>query len=298
MNAANNLSSSQYTINSFPGSKEAQLKDDKPPVNIPKVEAKKDDAHRTALLNGSPEKGQVAMAEKAVENGNFANDSGSVRSTLPNYVKSAGDAESKAQHEFDKPLGFGAGPAMWVEASMGNMFYPSEAPLKLFKNFLEGKKEGNVNRPLSYEKRESYLGIAAKLNQAEIVQFLIEKNASVNYRDNDNKTALDIARDNRSLESMQILAQHGAKLTDADIEMIQEKSLSNIASEISVDMPEENKNDLLLIAVYDRDLDTIRQLLDEGVDPEKQGEKAFSPMSLAIQMNNKEVLDLLLSIKS
>ncbi len=187
---------------------------------------------------------------------------------------------------------------MWVEASMDNMLYPSKSPLDMFKNFLATRKEDNVNRPLSFDKRESYLGIAAKLNQTEIVQFLIEKNASVLYRDNDDKTALDIARENRSLESMQILAQHGAELTDADIAMIEENSLSNISSKIDVDMPEENKTDLLLVAVHDSDLETIQQLLNEGVDPRGTGEKAMSPMSMALQRNNEEVLDLLRSTKS
>lgn len=186
---------------------------------------------------------------------------------------------------------------MWVEARMDNMFYPSKSPLELFKNFLEETKEDNVNRPLSYEKRESYLGIAAKLNRTEIVQFLIEKNASVDYRDNDSKTALDIARESRSLESMQMLAQHGAELTDADIKMVEEKSLPNVASE-TIDVPDENKNDRLLTAVYDCDFDTIQQLLNEGVDPEKEGEKAVSPMSMAMRMNNEEVLNLLRSRKS
>lgn len=298
MNAANNLGSSAYAINSFPISREVQLTDEKPSLNGPKVEARKEEAQRAALLNTRLEKSLAAIAENTVEKGNSANNSGSVRSTLPNYVKNAGGTEPKGQQEFNKPLGFGSGPAMWVEASMDNMFYPSKSPLEMFKNFLKDRKENNVNRPVSHEKRESYLGIAAKLNQAEIVQFLIEKNASVDYRDNNNKTALDIARDNRSLESMQMLAQHGAELTDADINMIQEKSVSSMASKTSVDMPEENKNDKLLTAVYDRDFDTIQQLLDEGVDPEKEGEKAISPMSMALQMNNEEALSLLRSKQS
>jgi ankyrin repeat protein len=298
MNAANNLSSTAHAINSSPVSDQVQLTDDKTLINGSKVKARKDDAQRTALLNSLPEKSQAATAEKAVEKGNSANNSSSVRSTPPNYVRSAGDIKSKAQSEFNKPSGLGTGPAMWVEANMDNMFYPSKSPLEIFKNFLATRKENNVNRPLSFEKRESYLGIAAKLNQTEIVQFLIEKNASVVYRDNDNKTALDIARENRSLESMQILAQHGAELTDADIAMIKEKSLSNIASKIDVDMPEENKTDLLLIAVYDSDLETIQQLLNEGIDPQGIGEKAMSPMSMALRMNNKEVLSLLRSKQS
>lgn len=228
MNAANNLSASAHAVNSFPVSKEMQLNDDKPSVNGPKVEARKDEAQRTALLNSSLERSQAAIAEKAVEKVNSSNNSSSFQSTLPNYVKSAGSSESQAQNDLNKPLGWGSGPAMWVEANMDNMFYSSKSSLEMFKNFLEDRKESNVNRPLSYEKRESYLGIAAKLNQAEIVKFLIQKNASIDYRDINNKTALDIARDNRSLESMQMLAQHGAKLTDADIEMIQEKALPNI----------------------------------------------------------------------
>lgn len=298
MNAANNLSSSIHAVNSFPVSEEVPLKDEKPSIHGPKVEAKKDEGQRAVLLNSLSEKSQEAMAEKAVEEGNSANNSSSVRSTLPNYVRNAGGSESEAQHECNRSLEFVAEHSMWIEARMDNMFYPSKSPLEIFKNFLEERKEDNVNRPLGFEKRESYLGIAAKLNQAEIVQFLIEKNASVNYRDNDNKTALDIARDNRSLESMQMLAQYGAELTDADIEMINEKLLWNTASEVNLDIPEKNKIDLLLTAVYDGDLDTIRQLLDEGVDPEGEGEKAISPMSMALQKKNEEVLALLLSKKS
>lgn len=298
MNAANNPSSSAYAMNSLPVSSKIQLTDDKPLANGAKVKAKRADARQTVLLNSLPEKSRATLAEEAVEKGHLANNPVSIQSTLPNYVKNAEGGESNAQKEFNRPWGFGAGPAMWVAGNMENLFYPRNSPLEIFKDFLEDRKENNVNRPLSFEKRESYLGVAAKLNQTEIVQFLIEKNASIDYRDNDNKTALDIARDNRSLESMQMLALYGAELTDADINMINEKPLSAIASETSVDMCEKNKIDLLLVAVYDRDLDTIRRLLNEGVDPEKEGEKALSPMSMALQMNNKEVLDLLLSMKS
>lgn len=295
MNASNNLNlnSNVHANNSFPVSRGAELMDGKSSVNGPKVEAKKNDVQGTALLNSLPEKNQAAITDKNVEKGNSADNSNSFRATLPNYVKDAGGTRSASQHDFNKLLGFGSGPAMWVEAEMDNMFYPSKSPLEIFRNFLEEKKENNVNRPLSYEKGESYLGVAAKLNKAEIVQFLIEKNASVDYRDNDGKSALDIARDNRSLESMKVLAQNGATLTDADVRMLEEESLANRSPQTSVDMPEENKNDRLLTAVYDRDFDTMQQLLDEGVDPEKEGEKAISPMNMALRMNNEEVLSLL-----
>lgn len=177
----------------------------------PKMEARKDDAQRTALLSSLPEKNQLAITQQAAGEEHFAGISDSAQTTPPSFAESAGSSKDKAQSDFNRPLGFGAGPAIYVQAHMDNMFYPSKSPLEMFQGLLEKSKETNVNRPLSFEKRESYLGVAAQMNQTEIIQFLIEKNASVNYRDNDGKTALDIARENRSFEAMQMLAQYGAE---------------------------------------------------------------------------------------
>lgn len=112
MNAANNLGSNVYAINSFPTSREAQLMDNKPSVIGPKVEAKKNDVQCTALMNSLPEKNQVAIAEKGVEKGSSANNSSSLRSTLPSYVKNTGGTQSGSQHGSSRPSGFGSGPAM------------------------------------------------------------------------------------------------------------------------------------------------------------------------------------------
>ena len=198
-------------VNHFPVSNQNPSSGAQASAAAPKMEARKDDVQRTALLSSLPEKKQLAITQEAAEKEHPAGISNSAQSTPPSFVESAGSSESKAQCDFNRPLGFGAGPAMYVQAHMDNMFYPSKSPLEMFQGLLEKSRENNVNRPLSFEKRESYLGVAAQMNQTEIIQFLIEKNASVNYRDNDGKTALDIARENRSFEAMQILAQYGAE---------------------------------------------------------------------------------------
>lgn len=302
MDAAHNLNSIAHAINSFPVSREEQLKNEKPSINGPKIEARKDEAQRTALLNSSPGKSLTESTEKAVEEGNSANNSSSVRSTLLSYVNTAGYIKFKKQHRFDRILNVGGSLTTFALTAMDGCLDPGKSRLEVFKRILKKYKENNLNRPLSLDKRESYLGVAAKLNQPEIVQFLIEKNASVDYRDNDGKTALDFAREHNSFESMKVLAKHGAELTDDDIRGINKKDSSSIESDLLVKIFEKNKVDQLLVSVYDGDLEAIQQLLNEGVDPHGIGERGISPMSMALQRtfqaNNKEVLDLLRSTNS
>lgn len=298
MNAANNLSSSAHAINSFPVSKNTQLTNDKPSINCPKIEARKGEVQRTALLSSSPEKNLAEIVEKGVEKGNPAINSSSVRSTLPNYVETVGYIEFKNQHQFARILNSGSSLETEALVAMDGCGDPGKSRLEAFKSLLGKWKEDNLNRPLSLNKRESYLGMAAKLNQPEIVQFLIEKNASVDYRDNDGNTALDFARKYNSFEAMKVLAKHGAELTDADIRKINENDSLSIESNLLVEIFEKNKIDQLLVSVYDGDLEAIQQLLDEGVNPRGIGEKGMSPMDMALERNDKKVLDLMRSRKS
>jgi ankyrin repeat protein len=98
---------------------------------------------------------------------------------------------------------------------MQNIYYPSRSTLEIFKSFIE-KEEINVNLPVSRDGRESYLGIAAKLNQTSIVQFLIQEGALVNCRDSGDKTALFYAFENgtENVELFRALLDAGANVND------------------------------------------------------------------------------------
>jgi ankyrin repeat protein len=185
MHATTNLTT--RAANSFPASKEMQSMDGKSFGNGPRTGAKKEEESQS-LLKSSGENTQGEVMEKTAQEGNSGNSSSFQKSTSPNYVNNGKPR---------KYIGWGPGGAMWVESNMQNLYYPSRSPLEIFKSFME-REEIDVNLPISRDGRESYLGIATKLNETSIVQFLIQEGASVNYRDGDNKTALIHASENKT----------------------------------------------------------------------------------------------------
>lgn len=188
---------------------------------------------------------------------------------------------------------------MHVESLMQpNPFYSAMSPLEVTQHFIRDRKI-DINSPVTSDKRESFLEVAARLDQTDIVQWLIQEGASVDYRNADNKTALDVARENGSTESMRMLGLHGAELTGSDIKMIEEGRILDIAPKNKIDnFEKDNMDRLLLLAVHDGAFEVIEELLDKGADPERQDEDGRSPMSMAIQMNNPDVLELLRSRKT
>jgi hypothetical protein len=293
MDAINNPNT--HAANSIPDSEKQQSAvKDSSDCGV-KITSKAGDEQQAALLSGVPKKNQATASQAIDQAKDPVNNSYSAVSTAPRYGKGAADGELRSLK------GWGAGASMHIEVLMQpNPFYSGMSPLEVTQHFIRGRKI-DINSPVTSDKRESCLEVAARLNQTDIVQWLIQQGASVNYRNADNKTALDVARENGSIESMRMLGLHGAELTNNDIKLIEEGRILEIATGNKVDELENdnNKATLLLLAVHDgAPLDVIRELLDKGADPERQDAYGRSAMSMAIQMNDPEVLELLRSRKS
>lgn len=293
MDAINNRNA--HAGNFIPESEKRQSAGEGSSDRGPKITSKTDDESRAAFLSGMPEGKEITALETndQVKNTVDVNNSSPAVSTKPRYGESAAGGELRSL------TGWGSGALTHIESLMQpNPFYPGMSPLGVTQYFIKDRKI-DINSPITFEKRESCLEVAARLNQTDIVQWLIQEGAAVDYRNADNKTALDVARENGSIESMRMLALHGAELTDADIKMIEEGRILEIAPENKVgDLEKDNMDRLLLLAVHDGAVGVIEELLDKGADPERQDEQGRSPMSMAIQMNDPEVLELLRSRKA
>lgn len=291
MDAINNRNA--HAVNSIPDSEKQQSAVKDSSDGRVKITSKAVDEQKAALLSDVPKKDQATASEAIDQAKDPVNNSHSAVSSAPRYGKGPADGELRSLK------GWGSGASMHVESLMQpNPFYSGMSPLEVTQHFIRDRKI-DINSPVTSDKRESFLEVAARLDQTDIVQWLIQEGASVDYRNADNKTALDVARENGSTESMRMLGLHGAELTGSDIKMIEEGRILDIAPKNKIDnFEKDNMDRLLLLAVHDGAFEVIEELLDKGADPERQDEDGRSPMSMAIQMNNPDVLELLRSRKT
>jgi hypothetical protein len=296
MDATNNLNT--RAANSFPASKKVQSTDDKSSGDGPRTEAKKEES--LLLLKSLREKTQGGVMEKTAQEGNSGHSSSFPRSTSPNY---ADNGKPK------KYIGWGPGGAMCVEANMQNLYCPSRSPLEIFKSFME-KEEIDVNLPISCDGRESYLGIATKLNETSIVQFLIQEGASVNYRDGGNKTALVYASENttENVELFRALLDAGADVNEKNgightplsiacknghLHVV--KLLLQNGAEINE--PDEDTGDTPLIQAFkthtDKATAMVELLLDNGASLDCCNDHGDTPVMTAVRHRNELALSKL-----
>lgn len=296
MDATNNLNT--RAANSFPASKEMQSTDDKSSSNGPRTEAKKEESR--LLLKSSQEKTQGGVMQKTAQEGNSGNSSSFPRSTSPNYADNGKPR---------KYIGWGPGGAMRVESNMQNLYYPSRSPLEIFKFFME-KEEIDVNLPISCDGRESYLGIATKLNETGIVQFLIQEGASVNYRDGDNKTALVHASENKTenVELFRALLDAGADVNEKNgigrtpLSMACKNGHLDIVKLLlqngaEINEPDQDTGDTPLIQAFKTNADKaaamVELLLDNGASLDCCNDRGDTPVMSAVRHGNELALSKL-----
>ena len=75
-----------------------------------------------------------------------------------------------------------------------------------------------------------------------------------------------------------------------------QNSLQELNNQISdINAIDESGMTLLLEAIYEKDLDTVRDLLAKGANPNLPGSNAFPPLVAATALNSEEIVALLLS---
>lgn len=133
-------------------------------------------------------------------------------------------------------------------------FAASEGRLEFAKVLLD--RGANINHPTNSHRTP--ILAAASEGQLEIVKLLIERGASVDVKANDNN-ALSLAAREGHLEVVQFLKGVSPKLMPA----------------------EEDKTNMLINAIDDKNEEIFNYLIDEGVDVNKPNNEGWTPLAFA-----------------
>lgn len=128
--------------------------------------------------------------------------------------------------------------------------------------------------------------IAAQAGQLEILQFLISKGADINaYHHLEQCTALGFAAEEFRPEVVSVLLKAGAKL------FFPEQITSNPMVKAVTRLPKDATE-------REHQLQVLRMLLDAGGDVNSVDDKGRTPLMMAAETNNAEIVDLLLKNKA
>lgn len=114
---------------------------------------------------------------------------------------------------------------------------------------------------------------ASFIGNTKAVKLLIEKNANINYKDNNGNTPLMLASISGNVEEIKILLEAGANINETDI----------------------NNNTALIHAAAGGNILTVKYLIEKGCElqPKNNGQNA---LDFAIFYQHQEVIDYLISI--
>lgn len=125
--------------------------------------------------------------------------------------------------------------------------------------------------------------LASAYGHIEIVDYLIKKNAKINFQDNSGGTALMYAGYFGKFKIFQLLLDNGANI-----------DLKNNDGEAVWDLQNENRISPLHYAARDNYLDILRLLIDKGGNPNIQTNDGWTPLMYAGYNGNLEIIQLLL----
>lgn len=158
-------------------------------------------------------------------------------------------------------------------------------------NFDVNCMDGSGNTLLHY---------AIYINNYEMVDFLIKRNACIHIRNIQNETPLFIAVQKSSISIIDYLIDLGAII---DIVNLFEENLLDVAREdarqyiesfkYNISFQERYNNYPLHLAVLKDDPDEVMKLLEEGKKTNKKDSYGKIPIDYAIEMNNKKIIRLL-----
>ncbi len=115
----------------------------------------------------------------------------------------------------------------------------------------------------------------------------------------DDKTALDIANENKYEPIISLLTKNYSPLIDAVIVRNNRLALQIIRSDENLDVIDSNGLTPLLHATERSNMQVVRALLDSGrVDVNKKDKSGTTALALAVELNNIDMVDLLLKNKA
>ena len=152
-------------------------------------------------------------------------------------------------------------------------------------------KEEKIKQEEQLKKNNNLLD-AVKSGDKETTQKLIEDGADVNCEDFDERTPLDLAKNN---EIIAILKKHGAK-TKSELEAEEAAELKRQEQE---EIKQSRLNNKLIAAIHSHDIQMAESLISQGADvdfvfpPSVVGGAETSPLIMAVIENDIEMVKLL-----
>lgn len=159
-----------------------------------------------------------------------------------------------------------------------------------------------VEERRSFKNQTTFLHMAAIDDDAVLAETLLRNSASVDTRDGQNKTALFHAISRGNEKTAAVLLQAGAQvdpeIIEAAFELNKKPVLSLLLRNIKTAMSRTEVKSVLFKAVQ-RNLDGIvAALIDAGADVNVCNDLGYTPLLLAIELNNLEVFKVLVSNKA
>lgn len=143
------------------------------------------------------------------------------------------------------------------------------------------------------------LHMAAESGNSDSIQELLNNHANPFLKNNDNKTALDIAKRNKDKTSqkiledcMQIYNDLFLAVKDGNVNRASELLSSKM---INLNFKNEKGDTLLNAAIKNGHLEIVNLLLDNNVNPNQTDSSSFTPLYLAIKLNNPDIMQKILT---
>lgn len=142
---------------------------------------------------------------------------------------------------------------------------------------------------------------------SESVKKLLKAGADVNQRNNNKQTALILAVKNRNVESVKLLLDAGADVSAKDVEEMTPllyafknndmETVKMFSKKFDKKLlyDDEILSKALFFAIVNSQIETVKYLLDRGANPKGRDKYKYTPLGIAVQKDNIEIVKLLLS---
>lgn len=174
------------------------------------------------------------------------------------------------------------------------------------------EKGADVNETSSTFDNNSLLHSAALLNKLKLVKLLLEKGANPNVKNNDDKTPLQLAKEEHNAEIVDYLEVDYPISVILDNEKVLRyffvgkqdisKQLENLKGEEDKKKALSELRDIFTknihLAVIANNLDVVKTFIKLSVNPNIKNDENKTPLQLAKEKNNTEIVDYLQSISA
>lgn len=150
----------------------------------------------------------------------------------------------------------------------------------------------------------SSLGAALLRSDKDYVTLYLSRGADPDKRDRYGGNPLDYAVNSGRVDHVRLLLEHGADPDALDTDggpvlftpvMRRDHEMARVLLEAGADpnVREEGRDPLLSLAVTRRDMKLVQLLLDHGADPHLKQESGITPLELARQSGNEEMVRII-----